>query len=161
MGTCNNIETLRDPGYGTKLFFLIIVYSFSLPMHFSKNHKFALCCILYIINVILETLPFVDKWSSFGFPRYAETINFYSHFWSTFILNRIPMLYELSNANFSFLSFFFLSFQLANQTYEWMIVNVDRKLVLKWQPMFSEKIRINIKFENKSIAGVEKQFSSG
>lgn len=71
------------------------------------------------------------------------------------------MLYELSNANFSFLSFFFLSFQLANQTYEWMIVNVDRKFVLKWQPMFSEKIRINIKFENKSIAGVEKQFSSG
>lgn len=114
VGTCNNIETLRDPGYGTKLFFLIIVYSFSLPMHFSKNHLFALCCILYIINVILETLPFVYKWSSFGFPRYAETINFYSHFWSTFILNRIPMLYELSNANFSFLSFFFLSFSLFN-----------------------------------------------
>lgn len=49
VGTCNNIKTSRDPGYGTNLSFLIIVYSFSLkPYAFFE--KLLIHIVLYFIH---------------------------------------------------------------------------------------------------------------
>lgn len=48
MGICNNIEMLRDFGYGIKLFFLIIVYFFSLKFEVFFE-KLLICIVLYFI----------------------------------------------------------------------------------------------------------------